>query len=141
MASWEKVTSHMIFQAKYKYVHLPSDLKPWASHVLYQALGYIKMCGNHLVVTLVVADMKLEQYMAPTHGTKTKMPSWRAWASPKTEKLEKGTCFGGVNFCFTVFNLVLTLEVVLVCSAGVGVWWPGYPGRYSKGFGVRRTRL
>jgi hypothetical protein len=28
MASWEKVTSHMIFQAKYKYVHLPSDLKP-----------------------------------------------------------------------------------------------------------------
>jgi hypothetical protein len=76
------------------------------------------MCGNHLVVTLVVDDMKLQQYMAPTHRTKTKALSHRAWASPKTEKLEKATCFCGFNFGFTIFNLVLISEVVLVCSAG-----------------------
>jgi len=66
------------------------------------------MCGNHLVAILVVDDMKLQQYMAPTHRTKTKVASHRAWASPKTEKLEKATCFGGFNFGFTVFIFVLT---------------------------------
>jgi hypothetical protein len=46
------------------------------------------------------------------------VPSCKAWASPKTEKLEKTTCFGSFNCGFTILNLVLTSDVVLVCSAG-----------------------